>query len=130
VCTYTAKVLQDRSTTTSGTALCPSGFNGLTRTEQQEAVSADSSILHCYCDNLSYSQKGVDSTCRSYYQQQLTTQLVTYFASIIVLIVSIFMEFVMQAFSNLEKHQSEDTAYRSVFLRLFALKYINTSAGM
>ena len=130
VCTYTAKVLQDRSTTSSGTVLCPSGFNGLTKTQQQEAVEADSSILHCYCDNLSYSQKGIDSTCRSYYQQQLITQLVTYFASIIVLIVSIFMEFVMQAFSNLEKHQSEDTAYRSVFLRLFALKYINTSAGV
>ena len=127
VCTYVAKILQDRSNSAAGTTLCPTGFNSLPQSTQVAAVNSDSSILHCYCDNLSYSQQATDKTCREYYKQQVSMELVTYFASVVVLLINVGVEFIMQAFSELEKHQSEDTAYRSVFLRLFALKYINTS---
>lgn len=127
ICTYTAKILQDRSSQTAGSELCPDGFDHLPKSSKILAVESDASILHCYCDDLSYTEKSTDNTCRSYFKEQISTQLVTYFASLIVLLVNICMEFVMQLFSNLEKHQSEDSAYRSVFLRLFALKYINTS---
>ena len=127
VCTYVAKILQDRNQVTSGSALCPGGFSSQSRAQQQAAVRTDPQILHCYCDTLSYAQQSTDQDCRGLWRQSINTQIVTYFASVIVLIVNIVMEFTMQRFSNIEKHQSEDTQGRSVLMRLFALKYINTS---
>lgn len=129
VCTYIAKILQDRAQVTSGTALCPGNFQDMSRAQQQAAVRADKQILHCYCDRLSYAEKGTDPDCQELIKQEVNTELVTYFASIIVLLVNIVMEFAMQGFSLIEKHQSEDTQGRSVLMRLFALKVLLHAAA-
>jgi len=54
-------------------------------------------------------------------------QVLTFFASLIVLMVNIIIEKVLKYCSTYEKHNSEDARGTSTFLRMFILKYINTT---
>jgi hypothetical protein len=40
-----------------GNQICPQGFGDLTVEEQQTMVDNDSSLLHCYCDELTYEEQ-------------------------------------------------------------------------
>lgn len=54
-------------------------------------------------------------------------QVLTFFASLIVLLVNVLIEKVLRVLSSFEKHNSEDARGTSTFLRMFILKYINTT---
>ncbi|KAJ1418322.1 hypothetical protein B484DRAFT_400519, partial [Ochromonadaceae sp. CCMP2298] len=111
----------------SAAGLCPADFGDYSKAEQQAYVEDNEDMLGCYCDQLSTYQQGRDSLCRNYLRQSVQAQTFTYFASFVVLLVNVLIEYVLKALSSFEKHNSEDARGKSTFLRLFILKYINTS---
>lgn len=40
-----------------GDQICPAGFSKLPIEEQQQIIDDDSSLLHCYCDELSFEEQ-------------------------------------------------------------------------
>lgn len=119
--------LQTKALNEAGYELCPDDFDDLTKAEQQAAVEADPEILHCYCDGLSHFDQANDDTCKTYFEDYVQAEVITYFATFVVLCVNSLVEYAITAFAEFEKHHSEDTKERSIFTRLFLLKYLNTS---
>jgi len=95
---FGAKALQEQVQTDGGSALCPSGFGGLSRDQQREFVrsAGNSKYLHCYCSNLAYSDRASDSTCRQLYISVGKAEAITVFASLVVVIVNFLMEVAIQ----------------------------------
>eukprot|EP01038_Epipyxis_sp_PR26KG_P011217 gene11217-15051_t len=125
---FGSKILQTRafSTNNSAETLCPSDFGSYSTTEQQEYITTYPDATHCYCDQKSTFVQARDSYCKSYLRKNINAQILTYFASLVVLMVNVFIENSLRFFSQYEKHISEDAKGESIFLRVFALKYINT----
>ena len=125
---FGAKVLQEQVRSEGGSALCPTSFSSLSTADKKTFVTADgnSKYLHCFCSNLPYTERATDSTCRNYYASVGKAEAITVFAAIVVVLVNSLMEIFIQKLVSYEKHHSEDTMNRSVFQRLFVLKYINT----
>lgn len=40
-----------------GDQICPAGFSKLTTEQQQAMVEDDDSLLHCYCDELTFEEQ-------------------------------------------------------------------------
>jgi hypothetical protein len=127
IVTFGAKLLQQRAAIAGGTSLCPSGFTDLSDAEQVAEIDADSQILHCYCDQFTAYQQHHNIYCKSYNTQHIEAEVLTFFASFIVLVISALIEIAIRRFADFERHDSQDTKERSIFLRLFYLKYLNTS---
>lgn len=124
---FSAKYLEQVNNQQSASELCPSNFNTYTEQEKQDYVEQNPDQLSCYCDELSTVEQSTDSLCENYLRKNVQAQLLTYFASLIVLFVNIMIEKVLKWLSAYEKHNSEDARGTSTFLRLFILKYINTT---
>jgi hypothetical protein len=127
VVTFSAKLLQERAAESGGDSLCPTDFSSLAQEDQELAVESDSSILHCFCDQYTSIEQQRMSLCRHYVTQQAEAQALTFFSSFIVLAISSLIEIAIRNFADFEKHDSQDTRERSIFMRLFYLKYLNTS---
>ena len=124
---FGAKALQQQVTTKGGSGLCPQNFRDNSAATQQAYVKAHSEYLHCYCSALSYNQRATDTTCREYYISVSKAEALVFFAALVVVLVNMGLEVVITYLVRFERHHSEDTMNRSVFLRLFVMKYINTS---
>ena len=110
-----------------GNGLCPADFTSLPLSEQQNIVSNDESVLHCYCDQFSYQTQQHDSMCKRYLQDTVKAEILTFFSSVVVLIVSTLIEIAIRKFAEYEKHRSQDSKEKSICLRLFIMQYLNTS---
>lgn len=123
-----AEVLQVKATNESNgqERECPESFFGDSKAEQQQTVENDPTLLHCYCDQLSPIRQSNDSLCKDYLERNINAQILTFFASLVVLMVNFLIEKSLKAFCHFEKHFTEDSKGRSVFIRLFILKFINT----
>lgn len=124
---FSAKYLEEVNNQESANELCPSDFDTYTVEEKELYVEENPDQLSCYCDELSTVEQSTDPLCRNYLRKNVQSQLLTYFASLIVLLVNILIEKVLKWLSAYEKHNSEDARGTSTFLRLFILKYINTT---
>lgn len=124
---FGAKALQQQVTTKGGSGLCPQNFRDQSSAKQQAYVKENSEYLHCYCSALAYSQRATDTTCREYYISVSKAEALVFFAALVVVLVNMGLEVVITYLVRFERHHSEDTMNRSVFLRLFVMKYINTS---
>lgn len=106
---------------------CPLGFFQLSVPQQQALVSQYSNDLHCYCDQFSPSSQATNPYCKTYATKATQVQVMMFFAAVIVLLVNSFMEYVFDFFADFEKHRTEVDKERSIFFRLFILKYLNTA---
>lgn len=120
-------MLQTQALNEAGYELCPEGFEDMTEAEQQAAIEADKEILHCYCDQLTHFEQSSNEYCEKYFQDYVQAEVITYFATFVVLVVNTLVENAITAFAEFEKHHSEDSKEISIFTRLFCLKYLNTS---
>jgi hypothetical protein len=129
IVTFGSKLLQQRASATGGTTACPNDFTSMTQTEQEVFVSevGNEEYLHCYCDQYSSSQQYQLDLCKYYAAEQTAAQVLTFFSSFIVLAVSSLIEMAIRHFAHFEKHLSQDSKEKSIFMRLFFLKYLNTS---
>ena len=125
--TFGAKVLQNKATLSGGTSLCPSEFYSLSTSQQEAYVNANNAYLHCYCDQFSAFKQATESACKSYAKKAVEAQVLTYFASLIVVIVKVMLHVIVRWLADFELHHSDDTKARSIFMRLFVLEYVNTS---
>jgi hypothetical protein len=125
---FGSKYLQETSFQTGEREVCPSTFETDTTDQQTEFITAHPEYTHCYCDTMDTVQQSEDDYCHQYWRDSIDAQVLTYFASFVVLVVNSLMDMSMRYSSAFEKHHTEDTKGKSVFIRLFVLKYINTSA--
>ena len=126
---FGAKTVQEQVKTAGGSDLCPSAFNTKSAAEKQAFVNTpgNEKYLHCYCSTLSYAQRATDSTCTTYYTDVSRAEAITFFAAVVVLFVNSAMEFAVRYLvDRFDKHRTEDTRNRAIFVRIFLLKYINT----
>eukprot|EP01038_Epipyxis_sp_PR26KG_P011622 gene11622-15564_t len=127
--TFGSKVVQTKAFNNQGRnqyTVCPSSFDSLTKTEQQEYITENPNDVHCYCNQFNALAQSRDPYCKHYVKQSINSQILQYFASLVVLMVNVLIESTLARFSSFEKHHTEDAKGESVFLRVFALKYINT----
>lgn len=124
VLAYSARLLQ--SSYTQANSECPVNFYDQSLDSQQQEAESNSQYLHCYCNQFSSVQQSSSSMCSNYFKQQLQSDLLITVASIVVLIVNSLIEYVIAYFADFEKHHSEDTKEKSIFIRLFILKFLNT----
>jgi hypothetical protein len=111
-------------------SLCPENFPFYSYVDQINFVNTDpDKFLHCFCDQYSFVDQKFDQAdeCSDYLDQKISAQLLTYFSSFIVLIVNYLIDYILNSTTSYEMHHSEDNLNRSLFLRLFFLRYINTS---
>lgn len=64
--------------------------------------------------------------CHGYFQKKYKAQIITYVASFVVLIINVILDFAVNWFTEFERHHSVDNMQRSLFRRLFLLKFFNT----
>mmetsp|Transcript_27364 Transcript_27364/g.45898 ORF Transcript_27364/g.45898 Transcript_27364/m.45898 type:complete len:1511 (+) Transcript_27364:125-4657(+) len=124
---FSAKYAEQRIANNNAAELCPEDFNSFSTSEKIAWVDDNPDQLSCYCDELSTVNQLRSDTCSDYARQNISSQILTYFASFSVLLVNILIEKVLKSLSGFEKHNSEDARGKSTFLRLFILKYINTT---
>lgn len=124
VLAYSARLLQ--SSYTQVNSECPANFYDQSLSAQQQIAESNSEYLHCYCNQFSSLQQSGNSVCADYFKKQIRSDILIYFASVVVLIVNSLIEYVISYFADFEKHHSEDTKEKSIFVRLFILKYLNT----
>ncbi len=125
--TYGAKLVEISTTKSGGLAPCPAGFTDQGNSAQLLIVDMDNDLLHCYCDQFSYYKQANDDTCKTYFNNKLRGECLSYFSSVVVLAVSTLIELGLRTFAEFERHHSEDGKEESVFVRLFFLQYLNTS---
>jgi NADH:ubiquinone oxidoreductase subunit 6 (subunit J) len=125
--TYGAKALQQSSIVKGGTSLCPADFESMADDVQISYVEEHSEDLHCYCDQFSYQQQASISMCKKYLKSTVQAQILTYFSSVVVLFVSTLIDMAIRMFADYEKHHTQDSKEKSIFLRVFVLQYLNTS---
>lgn len=127
-CTFVAKYFHDTSSSTQqSSGKCPPGWEAFSYEDKASRIIADTSLTHCYCAPLSFSDKQDDILCKEYFIQTIKTQLVTYAASGFVLGINLGLGNLLQKFARFEKHHSMDARSLNLFKRLFILKYVNTS---
>lgn len=125
---FGAKYLQETSFDNGAEeTLCEEDFNDQSQEYQINYIKENPTYTHCYCDQYSTLEQQENPHCKTYWRNNVNAQVLTYFASFIVLVVNSMIEQTMRYFSSFEKHHTEDSKGKSVFLRLFLLKYINTS---
>jgi hypothetical protein len=124
---FSSKYLDQVNANKQSAELCPSDFDTYTHVEQEEYVNENPDQLSCYCDTLSTIEQGTDKLCQDYLRRNVQAQVLNYFASVMVLLVNIAIEKLLKRLSAFEKHNNEDERGLSTFLRLFILKYINTT---
>lgn len=121
-----ARGLEQNASSAGGDEFCPDGFFDLSTEEQQDAVDINSDLLHCYCDQYSFSEQTGDSYCSKYARQNLVADLFVYLAAFVVLCtngaISLFLSRIS---AHYEKHHSQDSMEKSIFHRMFVLKLIN-----
>jgi hypothetical protein len=126
--TFSAKALQQSSVLSGGgTTLCPSTFVTMSRSDQLLEVSSHHEYVHCYCDQFTYQQQAGIPLCKHYLQTTIRAQVLTFFSSVVVLVVSTLIDMAIRLFADYEKHHTEDSKEKSIFLRVFILQYLNTS---
>ncbi len=128
---FASKYVQTRTGGASGgTSLCPEDFYDWDDATQKAYVidNKDDKVLHCYCDQFSTTEQAARSFCRNYLQDNVKAQVLTYFASFVVLSINVIIEYIIKALSHWEKHHTEDARGKSLFIRLFILRYINNAA--
>lgn len=125
---FSSKYLEQKANANgSGNAqLCPTNFYTFSEEQQLAITEQYSSLLYCYCGELSL--QTTSSVCTDYFTRQAQAQVLTYFASFIVIIVNNLIVRMVRYSAQFEKHHSSDGQSMSIFLRLFILKYINTAA--
>lgn len=120
--------MMDRSAKNfAGGETCPDSFFSLTEDQQEDVVENNGQLLHCYCDQFNSVEQENNDLCHSYFQKTLRANLITYGASILVLIINMLLEYAVSYFSEYEKHHSIDNKGRSVFVRLFWLYVVNSA---
>eukprot|EP00981_Chlorochromonas_danica_P004112 scaffold801_cov178-Ochromonas_danica.AAC.17 len=130
---FSSKYLQQSAanngySSTSSNNLCPDNFDSWSQQEQEHYVEEYPELRGCYCADLSFLQQASRSLCRGYLQQNVQAQVLSYFASLIVLIVNIAIDKAVNWSSDYERHPTSDGRGLSIFWRSFLLKYINTAA--
>jgi len=73
----------------------------LTKEEQQEYISTNSDQVSCYCDQYSVITQSKDKHCRHYFFESVRSEVLTYFASLIVVAVNQLMEYLVSQLSRL-----------------------------
>ena len=124
---FSAKYLEQINKNENSATLCPTDFNTLTTEEKQTYVTNNPDQLSCYCDELTTIEQSKDEYCKKYLENNIKSEILTYFASFSVLMVNVAIEKLLKLLSSYEKHNNEDERGLSTFLRLFILKYINTT---
>ena len=129
IVTYGENVLANKTIRTYNTdTLCPESFTTYTREEQVQYVADyGDDYLHCYCDILPEYRQARDNLCQDYLKSKVRAQFLNYFASLIVIFVNALLELFISYMTSVEMHHSDDSQASSLFVRLFVLKYINTS---
>ena len=121
-----ARGLEQNASSEGGDELCPDGFFDLSTEEQQAAIETNEDLLHCYCDQFMISEQTNDSYCSNYARQNIVADLFVYLAAFVVLCtngaISLFLSRISAWY---EKHHSQDSMEKSIFLRMFILKLIN-----
>jgi hypothetical protein len=126
---FSSKYLQQRAANNGSNeeVSCPENFDSYAPIDQYEIVQEYPTLLQCYC--YSSSALSYDSSiCNSFFRTTAEAQVLTYFASFMVLVVNQLIQYVVRFSARFEKHHTRDGMSMSVFLRLFLLKYINTAA--
>jgi len=121
-----ARVLEQSATDTGGNHDCPDSFFDMSEEEQRQDVKENDDLLHCYCDQFTLLEQREDSECREYFTENLIADLFVYFAALVVLITNSGIDMFLKASAKYEKHHSADAMEKSIFLRMFLLKLINT----
>lgn len=127
---FSSKYLEETATNngSSQSNLCPESFGDWTKDDQRNFVDDNPSELYCYCDQFSTIGQAADSYCRDYLRKNIQSQVLLYFASMIVLAVNFAIDKAINFSSSYEKHHTSDGKGMSMFMRIFILKFINTAA--
>lgn len=107
--------------------VCPVGFEDQTVEYQEQYVEDNPELLFCYCDQYNLIEQASESICQDFLRDTIYTQVFLYISSLVVVIVNVILEQVMKYCANFEKHHTHDGQARSIFTRLFVLKYLNTA---
>lgn len=128
---FSSKYLNSTSANNGSSAsssLCPGGWDSWDEATQQTYVEDNPSDLHCYCDEESTIQQvsaasllllfllwcltadlqAADPLCRDYLRKNIQSQVLVYFASMIVLMVNFLIDKAINYSSAFEKHHTSD----------------------
>eukprot|EP01031_Cornospumella_fuschlensis_P017931 gene17931-21937_t len=127
---FSSKYLEESAQNNGNEAgdLCPQGWNSLSENEQKDYVEENPSQLYCYCDEMDTFDQAQDPLCRDFLRKNIQSQVLLYFASLVVLLINVSIEKMVNYSSTYEKHHTSDGKGMSIFIRIFLLKYINTAA--
>ena len=121
-----ARALEQQASDRGGEELCPEGFFDWSDSRQRAEVKTNDQYLHCYCDQFSQTEQSSDSLCKEYFRKNLIADFFVYFACFIVLITNGGIDMFLKKSAEYEKHHAADSMEKSIFVRMFFLKLINT----
>jgi hypothetical protein len=121
-----ARGLEQSAADRGGNDLCPDSFDTWSTSRQQVEVENNKDYLHCYCDQYSLAEQSSDPLCKDYFKQHLIADFFVYFAAFVVLITNGGIDMFLKASAEYEKHHAADAMEKSIFVRMFFLKFINT----
>ena len=124
--TFMAREFQDNAEREAGGEECPANWGEMDTDEQQDVVKQNSEMTHCYCGDLGIVEKFEDNVCFNLAKSQILSDSLTFFASLIVVLMNDFFVFLMRKMARVEKHHSVETEEGSMFRRIFLLKFVNT----
>jgi hypothetical protein len=126
---FSSKYLEEKSKNNgySATTVCPADWGAMNVLDKQTYVELNPAYLHCYCDQFDAIEQAKDEHCREYLKKTVDSQVLTYFASFIVLLINFLITSFLKYSLKFEKHHTSDGQGLSIFYRLFILKYINTA---
>jgi len=124
--TFMAREFQDSAEREAGGEECPANWGEMDTDEQQDVVKQNSEMTHCYCGDLGIVEKFEDNVCFNLAKSQILSDSLTFFASLIVVLMNDFFVFLMRKMARVEKHHSVETEEGSMFRRIFLLKFVNT----
>jgi len=121
-----ARVLEQSATAAGGTHDCPETFWDQPDEQQRQDVEDNDNLLHCYCEQYTLLEQREDSLCKEYFEENIVADIFVYIAAMVVLATNSGIDMFLKASVKYEKHHSADAMEKSIFLRMFLLKLMNT----
>lgn len=127
---FSSKYLQQRTANNGSNtgSSCPNNFHDFDDSEQVAIVTQYDTLLYCYCQQFDTIEQASNAECTAYLSSTSQAQVLSYFASFMVLVVNNLIEKLVRRSATFERHHTSDGQSASIFTRLLILKVINTAA--
>lgn len=120
-----ARQYQKTAAEEAGEETCPDDFGDYSLNQQQQLVTEDPEIYHCYCAELTDGAAEEDQQCQDIEEAKRIATVLMFLAAGSTIFTNFLVERVIRVMASFEKHHSKDHMQSSIFHRVFFLKLLN-----